>query len=76
MGIQPSSWIDFSAEGQPSGGMNKLLELGYTNALDAYTNMYHPTGLYEALKMMDDAGELKLNIAGCYNIKSYDATMI
>ena len=54
-------------------GMNKLLELGYTNALDAFTNMYHPTGLYEAIKKMDDAGELKLNIAGCYNIKSYDA---
>ena len=54
-------------------GMNKLLELGYTNALDAFTNMYHPTGLYEAIKKMDDAGELKINIAGCYNIKSYDA---
>lgn len=54
-------------------GMNKLLSLGYTNALDAFLNMYHPTGLYEAIKKMDDAGELKLNIAGCYNIKSYDA---
>ena len=54
-------------------GMNKLLELGYTNVLDAFTNMYHPTGLYEAIKKMDDDGELKINIAGCYNIKSYDA---
>ena len=54
-------------------GMNRLLSLGYTNALDAFTNMYHPTGLYEAIKKMDDAGELKINIAGCYNIKSYDA---
>ncbi len=54
-------------------GMNKLLSLGYTNALDAYTNMYDPTGLYKALKKMDNAGELKINVAGCYNIKSYDS---
>lgn len=56
-------------------GMNRLLELGYTNALDAYTNMYHPTALYAALKAMDDAGELKINLAGCYAIKSYDADL-
>ena len=54
-------------------GMNKLLSLGYTNALDALTNMYNSIGLYKALKKMDEAGELKLNVAGCYNIKSYDA---
>ena len=54
-------------------GMNELLKLGYTNALDGFTNMYHPTGLYETLKKMDDAGELKINVAGCYCIKSYDA---
>ena len=54
-------------------GMNELLKYGYTNALDAVTNMYYPTGLYDALKKMDDAGELKMNIAACYNIKSYDA---
>lgn len=54
-------------------GMNNLLRLGYTNALDAFTNMYNPTGLYEAIKKMDDAGELKINVAGCYNIKSYEA---
>ena len=53
--------------------MNRLLELGYTNTLDAFTNMYDPVGLYDAIKKMDDAGELKLNVAGCYNIKSYDA---
>ena len=53
--------------------VNKLLELGYTNALDAFTNMYNPTGLYEAIKRMDDAGKLKINVAGCYNIKSYDS---
>lgn len=54
-------------------GMNRLLELGYTNTLDAFTNMYDPTALYAALKKMDDAGELKINVAGCYNIKSFDA---
>ena len=54
-------------------GMNRLLELGYTNALDAFTNMYDPTGLYAAIKRMDDEGELKINVAGCYNIKSYDS---
>lgn len=53
--------------------MNRLLELGYTNTLDAFTNMYDPVGLYAAIKKMDDAGELKINVAGCYNIKSYDA---
>ena len=35
--------------------------------------MYHPTALYDALKKLDDAGELKINLAGCYNIKSFDA---
>ena len=54
-------------------GMNRLLALGYTNAFDAFTNMYDPTGLFKAIKKMDDAGELKLNVAGSYNIKSYDA---
>ena len=54
-------------------GMNTLLKYGYTNALDALLNMYHPTALYDALKKMDDAGELKINVSGCYNIKSYDA---
>ena len=53
--------------------MNTLLKYGYTNALDAFTNMYDPTGLYEALKKMDDAGELKINVVACYNIKSYEA---
>ena len=53
--------------------MNRLLELGYTNALDAFTNMYDPTGLYEALKKMDDEGKLKINLAECYNIRSYDS---
>ena len=54
-------------------GMNTLLKYGYTNALDAFTNMYSPTALYAALKKMDDAGELKINVAACYNIKSFDA---
>ena len=52
---------------------NKLHELGYTNTLDALTNMYDPTALFEALKKIDDAGDLKLNVAGCYTIHSYDA---
>ena len=54
-------------------GMNRLLQLGYTNALDAFTNMYGQIGLYSALKKMDDADELKINVAGCYEINSYDA---
>ncbi len=54
-------------------GMNRLLQLGYTNALDAFTNMYGQIGLYSALKKMDDANELKINVAGCYEINSYDA---
>lgn len=54
-------------------GMNKLLELGYTNALDAFTNMYDATALYETLKKMDEKNELKLNVSACYNIKSFDS---
>ncbi|MCQ2400122.1 MAG: amidohydrolase family protein, partial [Clostridia bacterium] len=54
-------------------GMNKLLELGYTNALDAFTNMYDSTALYQALKKLDDDEELKINVAGCFNIKSFDS---
>ncbi|MBQ0099583.1 MAG: amidohydrolase family protein, partial [Firmicutes bacterium] len=56
-------------------GMNKLLELGYTNALDAFTNMYDPTALYETLKKMDDDKELKINVAACFNIKSFDSNI-
>ncbi|MCQ2800611.1 MAG: amidohydrolase family protein [Bacilli bacterium] len=52
---------------------NELLRYGYTNAVDAFTNMYDPTGLYEALKKMDDENALKINVAECYNIKSFDA---
>ena len=52
---------------------NELLRYGYTNAVDAFTNMYDPTGLYEALKKMDDEGKLKINLAECYNIRSYDS---
>ena len=29
--------------------------------------------LYEALKKMDDEGKLKINLAECYNIRSYDS---
>ena len=54
-------------------GMNELLKFGYTNALDAFTNMYGQTGLYSTLKEMDENNELKINVAGCYEINSYDA---
>ena len=53
-------------------GMNELLRLGYTNALDAYTNMIGNKGLYKALKKMDDEKLLKINLAECFNIRSYD----
>ncbi|MCQ2802600.1 MAG: amidohydrolase family protein [Bacilli bacterium] len=52
---------------------NELLRYGYTNAVDAFTNMYDPTGLYEAIKKMDDDNELKINVAECFNIKSFDS---
>lgn len=52
---------------------NELLRYGYTNAADAFTNMYDPTGLYEALKKMDDDNALKINVAECFNIKSFDS---
>lgn len=56
-------------------GMNELLRLGYTNSLDAFTNMYDPTGLYEALQKMDKENKLKINISECYNMKSFDASV-
>ena len=52
---------------------NELLRYGYTNAVDAFTNMYDPTGLFEAIKKMDDDGALKINVAECFNIKSFDS---
>lgn len=57
-------------------GMNKLLELGYTNALEGFLNMYDESHLQGTLKKMDDAGELKVNIAGCYHIKSYESDFL
>lgn len=54
-------------------GMNELLKYGYTNALDAFTNMYDPTGIYETLQKMDNENLLKINIAECYNMKSFDS---
>lgn len=50
-----------------------LLPMGYTNAFDAYLNQFDETSAYEALKTLDDNGELKINVAACYNIKSCDA---
>ena len=50
-----------------------LLPMGYTNAFDAYLNQFDETEAYNALKTLDDKGELKLNVAACYNIKSCDA---
>ena len=52
---------------------NELLRYGYTNAVDAFTNMYDATGLFEAIKKMDDDKALKINVAECYNIKSFDS---
>ena len=52
---------------------NELLRYGYTNTVDAFTNMYDPTGLYDAIKKMDERNELKINVAECYNIKSFDS---
>lgn len=54
-------------------GMNELLKYGYTNALDAFSNMYDPTGLYEALQKMDNKNKLKINVSECFNMKSFDA---
>ena len=54
-------------------GMNQLLKLGYTNSLDAFTNMYGQTGLYAVLKKMDENNELNINVSACYEINSYDA---
>ena len=50
-----------------------LLPMGYTNAFDAYLNQFDETSAYEALKALDDEGELKMNVAASYNIKSCDA---
>lgn len=52
---------------------DELLSMGYTNAFDAYLNQFDETSVYEALKTLDDKNELKINVAACYNIKSYDA---
>ena len=54
-------------------GMNALLKQGYTNALDAFINMYDPSALQETLHEMDEDGEFTLNLAGTYNIKSYES---
>lgn len=57
-----------------SYGQNELLRFGYTNALDAFTNMYDPIGLYKAMKKMDEEKLLKINVAECFNMKSFDAS--
>lgn len=54
-------------------GMNELLKYGYTNTLDALVNMFDPTGIQAALKKMDDENKLKINIAECFHVKSFDA---
>lgn len=54
-------------------GMNELLRYGYTNALDAFTNMYDPSGLYKALQKMDKENKLKINVSESFNIKSFDS---
>ncbi len=56
-------------------GMNELLKYGYTNTVDAFTNMYDPLGIYRTLKQMDENHQLKINVAECFNIKSYDSSV-
>ena len=50
-----------------------LVSMGYTNAFDAYLNQFAETSVFEAIKALDDKGELKMNVAASYNIKSCDA---
>ncbi|MBQ0098123.1 MAG: amidohydrolase family protein [Oscillospiraceae bacterium] len=54
-------------------GAELLLKQGYTNALDAYINQFAEREMSDILKKLDESGELKINVASCYNLKSYDA---
>lgn len=54
-------------------GMKELLKFGFTNACDALTNMYDPTGLYEALKVLDEEHKLKMVVAECFHLKSFES---
>ena len=50
-----------------------LLGYGYTNALDAFANLYDSSATYENLQKLDDEGNLNMNVAECFTIKSCDA---
>ena len=50
-----------------------LLGYGYTNILDAFTNLYDPSAAYVNLQKLDDEGNLNMNVAECFTIKSCDA---
>ena len=53
--------------------VDMLHEYGYTNALDAYINQFSESNFYTAIKDLDSAGQLNLNLATCYCLKSFDA---
>ena len=53
--------------------VDRLHEMGYTSAMDAWINLFPVSSISKILKEMDASGELTVNLSSCYNIKSYDA---
>lgn len=48
-----------------------LISMGYTNYLDAWLSYDNTDAAYRTFKELDDNGQLKMNVVGCYEIDSY-----
>ena len=62
---------DDVAKAAISATQKLLLSTGYTVALEGWSNMFHPSKLYEAAKSMDDNGELTLVFPMTYEVEPW-----
>ena len=53
--------------------VDTLHQRGFTNYFDAYINYLSGTALYPYLKELDDKGELGINAATTYTVRSFEA---
>ena len=66
---------DEMAEASIRASQGLLLSTGYTMALEGWSNMLHPTKLYEAAHRMDTDGVLKLVFPMSYEVEPWQTNM-
>ena len=66
---------DEVAEASIRASQGLLLSAGYTIAMEGWSNMLHPSKLYEAAKRLDDNRDLKLVFPMTYEVEPWQTNM-